>query len=152
MAKLEGSLSEGFKMFYDNNMELKTYKNKNQFSEEIAKGKTYAKAMHEHKQSAWSGFGMFGMIGWSVVVPALLGAALGIWLDRHYHQSFSWTLTFLLAGTILGCIIAWTGLQRRIKICIRIKRKTMNEIPYILLNFIAGIILGAIFLAAYGSP
>ncbi len=97
-------------------MEPEDYKNKNQFSEEISeKEKRMLKAMHEHKQSAWSGFGMFGMIGWSVVVPALLGAALGIWLDRHYHQSFSWTLTFLLAGTILGCIIAWSWVTKENK-------------------------------------
>ena len=27
---------------------------------------------------------MMGLIGWSVAVPTLLGAALGIWLDKHH--------------------------------------------------------------------
>ena len=32
---------------------------------------------------------MMGLVGWSVVVPTLLGAALGIWLDhRHPGQPF----------------------------------------------------------------
>ncbi len=57
--------------------------------------------------TVWAGLGMFGMIGWSVAIPTLLGAALGIWLDKKYPESFSWTLTFLVIGLLTGCIIAW---------------------------------------------
>lgn len=53
------------------------------------------------------GLGMFGMVGWSVAVPTLLGVALGIWLDKTFPQSFSWTLTGLILGLIAGCVIAW---------------------------------------------
>lgn len=78
------------------------------FSKQIdEKEKRKLKALNEHKESVWSGLGMFGMIGWSVVVPSLLGAASGIWLDKNYPQSFSWTLTCLILGLVLGCIIAW---------------------------------------------
>ena len=38
------------------------------------------------------GLGMLGLIGWAVVVPTLLGAALGLWLDAHYPARHSWTL------------------------------------------------------------
>lgn len=55
----------------------------------------------------WSGFGMMGLIGWSVVVPTLLGAALGMWLDRRFPGSHSWTLALLVAGLALGCFNAW---------------------------------------------
>jgi len=58
------------------------------------------------KRSVWSGLGMFGMVGWSVAVPTLSGAALGIWLDKNYPQSFSWTLSLLISGLLLGCAIA----------------------------------------------
>ena len=57
--------------------------------------------------SIWSGFGMFGIVGWSVAVPTLLGTSLGIWLDKHHHQSFSWTLSCLIIGLFSGCVIAW---------------------------------------------
>lgn len=55
----------------------------------------------------WFGLGMMGLIGWSVVVPTLLGAALGIWLDKNHPGTHSWTLALLVAGLALGCINAW---------------------------------------------
>jgi ATP synthase protein I len=64
------------------------------------------KAM-KNKESTWSGLGMFGMVGWSIVVPTLLGAALGIWLDKKYKEPFSWTLTCLVLGLFAGCLMAW---------------------------------------------
>ena len=53
------------------------------------------------------GLGLMGVIGWSVVVPTLLGAAIGLWLDRHYPGGRSWTLALLVAGLTLGCLNAW---------------------------------------------
>ena len=58
-------------------------------------------------QSVWFGLGMMKLIGWSVVVPTLLGAALGIWLDKHYPGGRSWTLALLVAGLAIGCLNAW---------------------------------------------
>lgn len=60
----------------------------------------------------WSGLGMMGLIGWSVVLPTLLGAALGHWLDRHYPMRHSWTLTLLVAGLIGGCMLAWSWVEK----------------------------------------
>jgi len=65
------------------------------------------KAQRGAKRSIWFGLGMSGLIGWSVTVPTLLGAALGIWVDKHYPSKFSWTLMLLLLGLILGCLNAW---------------------------------------------
>ena len=55
----------------------------------------------------WFGLGMMGLIGWSVVVPTLLGAALGQWLDDRHTGNRSWTLALLMAGLIIGCWNAW---------------------------------------------
>ena len=55
----------------------------------------------------WFGLGMMGLVGWSVVVPTLLGTALGVWLDRRHPGSHSWTLALLMAGLTLGCFNAW---------------------------------------------
>lgn len=64
-------------------------------------------ARRKGRRSIWFGIGMFGLVGWSVAVPALLGAALGVWLDGHYPQRFSWTLTLLISGVFFGCLNAW---------------------------------------------
>ena len=65
------------------------------------------KAKRGAKKSIWFGLGMSGLIGWSVTVPTLIGAALGIWVDKHYPSSVSWTLMLLLTGLIIGCLSAW---------------------------------------------
>ena len=87
----------------------------NFFSDEVArKEKRKLQAQHQ-KSSAWSGLGMMGMIGWSVAVPSLLGAALGLWLDKRHAQSFSWTLSLLFVGIVTGCIIAWHWVDKEDK-------------------------------------
>ncbi|MEZ4867503.1 MAG: AtpZ/AtpI family protein [Caldilineaceae bacterium] len=58
-------------------------------------------------KSIWFGLGMFGMIGWSVSVPILLALVLGTWLDQRWPTRFSWTLTLLFMGVVLGCLNAW---------------------------------------------
>lgn len=79
----------------------------NSFSKQIAeKEKRKLKALRT-RNNVWFGLGMMGMVGWSVVVPALLGALAGLWLDKRYPQTFSWTLTLLIAGLITGSVIAW---------------------------------------------
>jgi ATP synthase protein I len=60
-----------------------------------------------HGNGVWFGLGMMGLIGWSVVVPTLLGAALGGWLDSRHVGGGSWTLALLIAGLVLGCWNAW---------------------------------------------
>jgi ATP synthase protein I len=55
----------------------------------------------------WSGLGMMGLIGWSIGGPTLLGALLGLWLDKRHHGAMSWTLTLLIAGLCIGCGNAW---------------------------------------------
>lgn len=63
-------------------------------------------------RSVWAGFGFFGLIGWSVVVPTLLGAALGRWLDSNHPGGRNWTLALLVAGLSLGCLNAWHWIRR----------------------------------------
>lgn len=70
-----------------------------------------AKRMKEARDnpgpSPLRGIGTFGMIGWSIVVPTVGGAFLGLWLDRVAPQTFSWVLALLLGGIVLGGLIAW---------------------------------------------
>ncbi len=80
----------------------------NAFSKQVGeKAQRKLKAMHNDKRSVWFGLGLMGIVGWTIVVPTLLGAALGIWLDKKYPETFSWTLTGLILGLLAGCFIAW---------------------------------------------
>ena len=65
------------------------------------------KARREGTKSVWFGLGMSGLVGWSVTIPTLIGAALGLWVDKHYPSTYSWTLMLLLMGLIIGCLNAW---------------------------------------------
>jgi ATP synthase protein I len=65
------------------------------------------RAQRNVTRTIWSGLGMMGLIGWSVTVPMLLGAALGLWLDKNYPASHSWTLSLLILGLFIGCLTAW---------------------------------------------
>ncbi len=67
------------------------------------------------KKSAWSGLGLFGIVGWSVMIPTLLGTLLGIWMDKKVPQTFSWTITMLTAGLLTGCIVAWRWIEKENK-------------------------------------
>jgi ATP synthase protein I len=80
-----------------------------------AKAARKLKARRRSSQGVWFGLGMMGMIGWSVVVPTLLGAALGLWLDSHYPGKHSWTLALLVAGIVLGCLNAWNWVSKEEK-------------------------------------
>lgn len=77
-----------------------------------AKASRKLKARRGGTPGVWFGLGMMGLIGWSVAVPTLLGAALGLWLDQRYPGGRSWTLSLLMAGLAIGCLNAWHWVAR----------------------------------------
>ncbi len=79
-----------------------------QLAEQIgAKAARKLRARRNSAPGVWSGLGMMGLIGWSVVVPTLAGAGLGIWLDTAHPGVHRWSLALLMAGLVLGCLNAW---------------------------------------------
>lgn len=91
--------------------------NSNREAETIAaeiarKARLKKEALKRHDENVWYGLGMFGLVGWAVVVPTLLGVALGVWLDMHTTTDFSWTLTLLFLGVVLGGLNAWYWVRR----------------------------------------
>jgi ATP synthase protein I len=70
------------------------------------------KARREGDRTIWYGLGMFGIIGWSVTIPTLMGIALGIWLDSILVDPYSWTLMMLFIGVVIGCLNAWYWIER----------------------------------------
>ena len=76
------------------------------------KAEQRARARREGRHEVWFGLGMFGLVGWAVAVPTLIGVALGRWLDAHFSGGASWTIMGLLAGVALGSANAWWWVRR----------------------------------------
>lgn len=72
-----------------------------------AKEERRISARREKNHTLLSGLSILGIVGWSVVIPTLIGIALGIWLDGRWPSRFSWTLMLLFGGLICGCLNAW---------------------------------------------
>lgn len=70
------------------------------------------KARNARDVGVWFGLGMFGVIGWSVAVPTLIGVAVGVWIDTHVSTPYSWTLMLLFIGVVLGCFNAWYWIRK----------------------------------------
>ncbi len=80
------------------------------------------RARQRKTDGVWVGIGTFGMVGWSIAIPTLIGIALGIWLDAQFPQRFSWTLTLLVGGVLLGCINTWYWIDREQRAIARAER------------------------------
>jgi ATP synthase protein I len=73
-----------------------------EFSQQVGeKAARKLKAQRHVTQTVWSGLGMMGLIGWSVAVPTLLGAALGLFVDTH--AAGHWIGPRLRQCVALGC-------------------------------------------------
>jgi ATP synthase protein I len=83
-------------------------KDEAEFARQVsAKAARKLRVRREGKQGVWFGLGMSGLIGWSVAVPTLAGAMLGLWWDRRHPGAHSWTLMLLVVGLAIGCANAW---------------------------------------------
>ena len=61
----------------------------------------------EGERSMGRNLAMIGAIGWTIVVPTLLGILAGRWLDQRFSSGIFWTLGLLAAGLAIGCWLAW---------------------------------------------
>jgi ATP synthase protein I len=57
--------------------------------------------------SFWSSLSVLGTVGWSIALPAVLGTFLGLRLDLRFESGVRFTLMLLVAGVMLGSVIAW---------------------------------------------
>lgn len=54
-----------------------------------------------------------GILGWTIVLPALLGTFLGRWIDRALGTGIFWTGPLMLLGLGVGCWTAWRWMHGR---------------------------------------
>ena len=71
-----------------------------------------ARALREAGRSIGQDIAVIGTIGWTVVIPILLGIFVGRALDRRFGSGIFWTLGLLVAGVALGCTLAWQRLNK----------------------------------------
>lgn len=87
---------------------------KKDFREEATKKEARKlKARSSKEVNAWWGFSLFGLVGWSLVIPILIGIFVGMFLD-HRYAGHTWTLSLLLAGVCVGIILAFYLVAREL--------------------------------------
>ncbi|TVQ44102.1 MAG: ATP synthase subunit [Gloeocapsa sp. DLM2.Bin57] len=86
------------------------------FHHQISKKTQRKLKARQEAKTVWFGLGMFGMVGWSVSIPILIGIAIGSWIDKHFASPYSWTLMFLFIGVVVGCFNAWYWISKESKI------------------------------------
>lgn len=71
-----------------------------------------SRARRERPTTVWTYLSFFGLVGWTVAVPTLLGLALGLYLDSVLDTDQSLAVTFLVVGVTVGCAMAWYWIRR----------------------------------------
>jgi ATP synthase protein I len=66
----------------------------------------------EGERSLGQNLAMIGALGWTIVIPTLIGTFAGRWLDRQFGSGIFWTLGLLVCGLTLGCMVAWKRMYR----------------------------------------
>jgi ATP synthase protein I len=66
------------------------------------------------EESIWFGLGMFGLIGWSITIPTLIGVAVALWANSIHPGT--WTLGFFFLGLAIGCLNAWHWIMKEQRI------------------------------------
>lgn len=53
-----------------------------------------------------------GVLGWTIVVPTLVGALVGRWLDRRFGTGVFFAAPMIMIGAALGLRSAWGWMHR----------------------------------------
>lgn len=64
-------------------------------------------------RTLWVGLGAFGLVGWTIALPTLLGTLVGLWLDGRMGSGVRWTLGLMMVGLIMGGTNVWTWLEQQ---------------------------------------
>jgi len=59
-----------------------------------------------------SRLGQIGILGWTIVVPALIGLFVGRWLDRVFGTGIFFSAPLLIVGVAFGYWSAWRWMHR----------------------------------------
>ncbi|TDX60411.1 ATP synthase protein I [Methylosinus sp. sav-2] len=57
--------------------------------------------------------GQIGVLGWTIVLPALAGLFLGRWLDKMYDMGVFFSAPLVMIGAGAGLWLAWKWMSRQ---------------------------------------
>lgn len=69
------------------------------------------RAHHEGERSLARNLALAGSLGWLIVLPALVGAALGRALDHRFGGGVTFTAASLACGVAWGMYMAWQRMK-----------------------------------------
>lgn len=72
-----------------------------------------ARGREEPEPSLGSRLGQIGILGWAIVLPTLMGLALGHWLDRTFGTRVFFSAPLLMIGAAVGFWSAWKWMHRQ---------------------------------------
>ncbi|MGD8831184.1 MAG: AtpZ/AtpI family protein [Pseudomonadales bacterium] len=61
----------------------------------------------EGERPLWMNLSMVGALGWLIVVPTLLGVAIGRWIDHAFGTGITFTGALIFIGVAVGGSLAW---------------------------------------------
>lgn len=67
----------------------------------------------EPEPSLGARLGQIGILGWTIVVPTLLGLVIGHWLDRYFSTRVFFSAPLLMVGAGVGLWSAWKWMHRQ---------------------------------------
>jgi ATP synthase protein I len=72
-----------------------------------ARSERHRRWLREGEPSVARRLAEIGVLGWVIVIPALIGLFVGRLIDRALDSGIFWTAPLLLLGLALGCWSAW---------------------------------------------
>lgn len=72
--------------------------------------RAHSRREHSLKAGVWPvarGLAMIGRYGWTIVMPILIGAFIGRWLDRTLNSGVFFSATLVFAGAAFGFWAVW---------------------------------------------
>jgi ATP synthase protein I len=72
-----------------------------------------AAARKDPEPSIGARLGQIGILGWTIVLPTLIGLFLGRWLDRLAGTGVFFSAPLLMIGAAIGLWSAWRWMQHQ---------------------------------------
>lgn len=72
-----------------------------------------ARGREEPEPSLGYRLGQIGILGWAIILPTLLGLALGHWLDRSFGTRVFFSAPLLMVGAAVGLWSAWKWMHHQ---------------------------------------
>lgn len=72
-----------------------------------------ALSREEPEPSLGARLGQIGILGWTIVVPTLLGLFIGRWLDHLFGTRVFFSAPLLMIGAATGLWCAWKWMHRQ---------------------------------------